>query len=257
MQRRYPTPTAAKGNREGAAQLSAPCYTAGVCNRFTLTNTERAWLAAGLGIDVDDIPAGGIPPRYNIAPTDQHWIVRPKREERELVPARWGLVNAWAKDRKRAAQQTNARAETLTERAAFREAFERRRCVVPADGFFEWTGPKTDRRPLWFHRPDGGLLLFAGLYESWWPAPGERERTFTIVTTGANGLMTPIHDRMPVILPDETVDEWLYPQQDTRTLAALLVPPPGDLLVATPVSSRVNSVKNDGPACLEPVHTLL
>lgn len=228
-----------------------------MCNRFTLTNTQRAWLAAGLGVDIDDIPAEGIPPRYNIAPTDRHWIVRPKREERELVPARWGLVNSWARDRKRAAQQTNARAETLTGRAAFREAFARRRCVVPADGFFEWTGPKTGRRPLWFHRPDGGLLLFAGLYESWWPAPGERERTFTIVTTGANGLMAPIHERMPVILAQETVDEWLYPQQDTLALAALLVPPPDDLLVATPVSTRVNSVKNDDPACLEPAYTLI
>jgi len=124
---------------------------------------------------------------------------------------------------------------------------------VPADGFFEWTGTKDARQPLWFHRRDGGLLLFAGLYESWEPAPGERQRTFTIVTTGPNELMAPVHSRMPVILTEEAVEEWLNPgREDVDELSRFLVPAPEGLLIATPVSQRVNSVKNDDPACLEP-----
>ena len=149
-----------------------------------------------------------------------------KYEDRELLPAKWGLVNSWAKDAKRAAAQINARAETLESRPAFKSAFAERRCVVPADGFFEWTGPKTARQPLWFHRPDGGLLLFAGLYEYWQPTPGEWERTFTIVTTEANKLMEPVHDRMPVILADDAVDAWLLPasRRTPRSCSELLVP---------------------------------
>ena len=116
---------------------------------------------------------------------------------------------------------------------------------MPADGFFEWTGPKTARQPLWFHRPDGGLLLFAGLYEYWQPTPGQWERTFTIVTTEANKLMEPVHDRMPVILVDDVVDAWLLRSKDAGALRDLLAPAPEDLLVATLVSPRANSVKNN------------
>lgn len=168
-----------------------------MCDRFTLTEKDPAQLAPELGVDTDAFV--DYRPRYNIAPTDPHWIMRVKYEDRELLPAKWGLVNSWAKDNKRAAQQINARAETLESRSAFKEAFQKRRCVVPADGFFEWTGPKTARQPLWFHRRGGGLLLFVGLYEYWQPQPEQWERTFTIVTTDANDLMRPVHDRMPVI----------------------------------------------------------
>jgi putative SOS response-associated peptidase YedK len=162
-------------------------------------------------------------------------------------------VNSWARDAKRAAQQINARAETVARMPAFREALKSRRCVVPADGFFEWVGARDARRPLWFHRPDGGLLLFAGLYESWQPSPDAWQRTFTIMTTSSNSLMAPVHDRMPVVLTGEDVDEWLHPrQEDVRELQRLLRPPPDDLLLATPVSPRVNSVKNDDPECLVP-----
>lgn len=223
-----------------------------MCGRFTLTYRERGRLAAELGVEVDQVPAD-YRPRYNIAPTDPHWVLRLRYEQRQLLPARWGLVNSWAKDAKRAAAQINARAETLSRAAAFRDAFAKRRCVVPADGFFEWVGAGNVRRPIWFHRADGGLILFAGLYESWQPQPGEWQRTFTIVTTQPNRLVLPIHDRMPVILPEELVDLWLDPrEQDAERLARFLRPAPDDLLLATPVSSRVNSVKNDDPACLEP-----
>ena len=224
-----------------------------MCGRFTLTEQDPAQLALELGVEVKVL--AGYRPRYNIAPTDPHWIVRVKYEDRELLPAKWGLVNSWAKDAKRAASQINARSETLESRPAFKTAFAERRCVVPADGFFEWTGPKTVRQPLWFHRPDGGLLLFAGLYEYWQPTPGQWERTFTIITTDANKLMEPIHDRMPVILVDDAVDAWLLPRQGVTDLGSLLVPASEDTLVATFVSTRASSVKNDDVGVLEEVAT--
>ena len=117
-----------------------------MCGRFTLSRQDAIELAAELGVPVDSLP--NYRPRYNIAPTDQHWILRTKFEERQVLPALWGLINSWAKDRKRAASQINARVETLETRAAFKEAFRKRRCLVPADGFFEWTGPKKARRPI-------------------------------------------------------------------------------------------------------------
>jgi putative SOS response-associated peptidase YedK len=224
-----------------------------MCGRFTLTYRERQELAHELGVPVEELPASAYKPRYNIAPTDPHWIVRVRYEDREALPAKWGLVNSWAKDAKRAALQINARAETLATLPPFRDAFRRRRCVVPADGFFEWTGASEARQPLWFHRPDRRLLLFAGLYETWEPTPGDRQKTFTIVTTVANSLMAPVHDRMPVLLEEDAVDAWLDPRhEDFDYLKMLLVPARDGLLTATPVSPRVNSVKNDDPACLEP-----
>ena len=207
-------------------------------------------LAAQLGVPIESLT--DYRPRYNIAPTDPHWIVRTKYEEREILPARWGLVNHWMTDRKQAFKNINARAETVRKTPAFRHAFAERRCVVPADGFFEWTGPKENRQPIWFHRPDGGLILFAGLYESWKPSPDEWERTFTIITTNANDLVTPIHNRMPVIMEDDAVDDWLYARQSPESLIELLRPAPEEMLVATPVSARVNSVKNDDPEVLDP-----
>jgi putative SOS response-associated peptidase YedK len=225
-----------------------------MCGRFTLTYRERQRLAIELGVPVDQIPEEDYRARYNIAPTDPHWIVRLRYEDRQLLPAKWGLINTWAKDAKRAAAQINARGDTLTKLPAFREAFHKRRCAVPADGFFEWIGAKQARQPVWFHRPDGKLVMFAGLYESWQPRPGEWERTFTIVTTTPNSLVASVHDRMPVILPDESIDAWLDPwQEDDEALTRLLIPAPDDFLVRTLVSARANSVKNDDPACLEPV----
>jgi putative SOS response-associated peptidase YedK len=220
-----------------------------MCGRFTLARRDPQQLALELGVSADAL--AGYRPRYNIAPTDQHLIVRAKYEERELLPAMWGLVNSWAKDKKRAAQQINARAETLASRSGFKDAFRKRRCVVPADGFFEWVGTKNARQPIWFHRPDGGLLLFAGLYESWQPKPGEWERTFTIVTTDANDVVGRVHDRMPVILSDEEADAWMLPSEDVKKLEQLLIPAPERLLIATAVSPRANSVKNDDPGVLE------
>ncbi len=229
-----------------------------MCGRFTLTRRDFEELAATLEAEVRPEYAALYRPRYNIAPTDQHWVLRQKREHRELLPGKWGLVNSWAKDPKGAARQINARAETASKSRAFRDAFVERRCAVPADGFFEWVGAKEARRPIWFHPLHGDLLLFAGLFESWLdPNLSEWQRTFTILTTDANNVVAPVHDRMPVILPADRVDEWLFvPAQDRErhaaTLTALLRPAGPGVLVAAEVSRRVNSVANDDEACLAP-----
>jgi putative SOS response-associated peptidase YedK len=231
-----------------------------MCGRFTLTRKSMEELATALDVEARPGDAALYRPRYNIAPTDQHWILRTMQERRELLPAAWGLVNSWQGDAKSAFKQINARSETAPARPAFRDAYERRRCVVPADGFFEWTGTKQARRPIWFHPPDGGLILFAGLQESWRnPATDAWQRTFTILTTSANELVAPVHDRMPVILPPERIDEWLHipateadRKRYAESLGPLLAPADERALVATEVSPRVNAVANDDPACLTP-----
>ncbi|MXY79777.1 MAG: SOS response-associated peptidase [Chloroflexi bacterium] len=222
-----------------------------MCARFTLT-AGVAEIAAALGVDPAAIDAAGHRPRYNVAPTQPHFIVRERREERQALPARWGLVNSWATDAKRAGAQINARAEDVPRRRAYRAAWEQgRRCLVPADGFFEWTGPKSARQPVWFHRPEGGLILLAGLYESWRAGDDDEwRRTFTILTTRANGAVAPIHDRMPVILSPDDAAEWVYPGNAPDAVSGLLRPAPESLLVGEAVSRRVNSVRNDDPACL-------
>jgi putative SOS response-associated peptidase YedK len=221
-----------------------------MCGRFTITRRDGNMLAAELGVAADSFV--DYRPRYNVAPTQMHYVVRVKFENREVLPARWGLVNTWAKDASTAAKNINARAETVESRRAFREAFIKRRCVVPADGFFEWTGPKTARQPTWFHREDNQLLLLAGLYESWRPKPDQWETTFTILTTDANALTRQYHDRMPVILADRDADDWMDPRApDPLALKKLLVPALEGLLIATPVSPDVNDVDNDSPDLLK------
>jgi putative SOS response-associated peptidase YedK len=221
-----------------------------MCGRFTMTYPDAALLSEELGVPIESLP--GYRPRFNIAPTDEHFIVRIKNEVREALPARWGLVNSWAKDRKEAAKQINARAETLATRPAFREAYAKRRCVVPADGFYEWRREADgSRTPFRFHRPGGRLVLMAGLYESWQPQPGTWERTFTIVTTRANGVVSALHDRMPVVLGENEADRWMFANTPQAELTSLLAPAPDDWLLMTAVSPRVNKVANDDPSVLE------
>jgi putative SOS response-associated peptidase YedK len=221
-----------------------------MCGRFTITRRDGNMLAAELGVASDSFV--DYRPRYNVAPTQMHYVVRIKFENREVIPARWGLVNSWADNAAQASKNINARSETVDNRRAFREAFLERRCVVPADGFFEWTGPKTARQPTWFHRDDNNLLLFAGLYEAWQPSPHLWETTFTILTTDANPILANYHDRMPVILADRDADDWMDPRApDPLALKRLLIPAPADLLIATPVSPDVNNVDNDSPDLLK------
>ena len=181
-----------------------------MCGRFTLTVHQLGDVAEQLGASIDPELLEQYHPRYNVAPCESHWLLRSKAGRREVIPADWGLINHWSKDARVAYQQINARMETLAERPTYRDAFRSRRCVIPADGFYEWRGPKGAREPLWFHPPEGGLLLFAGLYEGWVdPVTGEVMKTFTIVTSPPNELVRPIHDRMPAIVPTDRLDEWL------------------------------------------------
>lgn len=220
-----------------------------MCGRYTLTRQDKRALAAELGVSEVDIE--NHMPHFNIAPTQRQFIVISQFENRKAVTATWGLVNRWARDNSSAARCINAKAQTLDSRTAFREAFIRRRCVVPADGFYEWTGPKNARQPLWIHRADGHLILFAGLYESWFPEKGKPEMTFTIVTCEPNALVSPIHDRMPVILDDRSADDWMNPREENPlSLKRLLIPAPDDALIAQHASALANSVKNDGPELL-------
>ena len=222
-----------------------------MCGRFTITRRDGNSLAAELGVPAESLL--DYRPRYNVAPTQNHFIVRIKYENREVIPATWGLVKSGSKDGSMAARTINARSETVETRGAFRDAFRERRCVVPADGFFEWTGAKTARQPTWFHREDNGLILFAGLYEAWQKEQGVWQTTFTILTTSANRLLESYHDRMPVILADRDADDWMDPRApDPHALKRLLVPAPADLLTATPVSPEVNNVDNDSPELLQP-----
>ncbi len=220
-----------------------------MCGRFTLTRRDGRELAAELGVPDDAF--SDYRPRYNIAPMQRHFIVTTEFENRKVVPARWGLVNRWAKDNSRASQCINAKAETVEARPSFRDAFKRRRCVVPADGFYEWTGPKSARRPMWIHRADGKLILFAGLYEDWFPEKDRPETTFTIITCEPNAVIRPIHNRMPVILEERAADDWMNPgEADPLSLKRLLIPAADDVLLAQPASPLANSVRNDGPELL-------
>jgi putative SOS response-associated peptidase YedK len=228
-----------------------------MCGRFTLTIHQLGDVVAALNAVIEESLLSEYRPRYNVAPGDRHWLLRSARasgkpsdaRRREIIPADWGLINHWSKDPSIAFKQINARAETLTQRPAWRDAFRSRRCILPADGFYEWRGPKGAREPLWFHRPDRGLLLFAGLYDGWVdPDTGEVRKTFTIITTTPNELVEPIHDRMPVIIDPEHIDQWLGGAEP----AALLAPPPASLLEFHPASPRVNSARNDDPECLDP-----
>ena len=221
-----------------------------MCGRFTLTVEDLTGVAEEFGV-----ASGELPPhqaRFNIAPTDEHFVVRMRREDRELLPARWGLVKYGSKDRKQAARGINARMEGVETRPLYREAFRKRRCVVPADGYYEWVGTKENRQPFWFHRPNGELLAFAGLYEWWRPDPETWEATFTILTCPPNDLAARIHDRMPVVLTEDRIDEWIFGgEREPEELKGLLGPAPEDYLVVRPVSQRVNSVRNDGPDLVE------
>jgi putative SOS response-associated peptidase YedK len=193
-------------------------------------------------------------PIYNAAPTLQLPIYRIHREHGpELVRLRWGLIPYWAKDPTIGVKTINARAETIDEKPAFKEAFRRRRCLVPMAGFYEWQKTPAGKIPHFICPLNGELFNVAGLYERWRPKDGEPVETFTIVTTEANEAVAKLHDRMPVILDERDAAAWLDPtNEDTEQLNSLLKPCPSDEIRAYPVSTRVNSSKNEGPELVEP-----
>jgi putative SOS response-associated peptidase YedK len=195
-------------------------------------------------------------PRYNVAPTQDAAVVRVGRtRERELVPLRWGLIPSWAKDSAIGNRMINARAETLAEKPAFREAFAERRCLVPADGFYEWEKMRHRKQPHYVRVGGGQVFAFAGLWERWWDrASGAQRETFTIVTTEPNTLLEPIHNRMPVIIAPDDYDRWLDPEnRDAASLSDLLAPYPPERMSAYPVSTYVNKPENEGPECVRPL----
>jgi putative SOS response-associated peptidase YedK len=204
---------------------------------------------------------GGDPPgtapwaNYNVAPTSQVLVVVGGARGRRIDRFRWGLVPSWAKDPSVGSRMINARAETVAEKPAFRAAYRKRRCIVPADGFYEWQvvpGRRT-KQPMYVHRRDGDRLAFAGLWEAWYPPEGaEPLLSCTVVTGRPNEVVAPIHDRMPVVLPPDAWDLWLDPEvSDRAELDRLLVPAPAALFVADPVSTAVNNVRNKGPELVE------
>jgi putative SOS response-associated peptidase YedK len=218
-----------------------------MCGRYELhTNPAAIALAFGLSHPPD------IAPRYNIAPTQMVPIVRHNAAgERELVQVRWGLVPRWAKDPSIGVRMINARAETVAERRAFRNAFQRHRCLVPADGFYEWRAGPNGKQPMRIARGDGRPFGMAGLYERWLSPDGEVLDTCAILTTHANTLLRPVHDRMPVIVPPDEYARWL--DAVNTDVDELFRARPDDELSVHPVSPRVNAVRNDDAALIEPV----
>jgi putative SOS response-associated peptidase YedK len=194
-------------------------------------------------------------PRYNIAPTQPVAAIRhnPHSAQREMTHFRWGLIPSWAKDIKMSARMINARAETVADKPSFRAAFKRRRCLIPASGFFEWQKIGTQKQPMYIQAADGGLLALAGLWETWHSPDGSEIESCTIITTEPNELMAPIHNRMPVIIEPADYDLWLDPGERPENGLHLLRPYPPSLMNAYPVSTQVNNPRNDTPDCVAPL----
>lgn len=198
-----------------------------------------------------------VAPRFNIAPTQPVLAIIPSQTGRGNAGThfQWGLVPSWAKEVSIGSKMINARAETVAEKPAFRHAFRRRRCLIPASGFYEWQArPSGPKQPFWISAADSGLLTFAGLWESWMSADGSELETCTIITTTANDALAPIHARMPVIIAAADFQTWLDVSDETATAAAsaLLRPAADSVTTARPVSTRVNSVRNDDASLIEP-----
>jgi putative SOS response-associated peptidase YedK len=217
-----------------------------VCGRFTLT-TPPELIAEHFGLD--DVPPLG--PRYNIAPTQPVPVVRKTAQGRRLEMLRWGLVPSWAGDPSIGNRLINARAETVADKPSFRSAYRRRRCLVVADGFFEWKRVGVRKQPMYIRLRDQAPFAFAGLWESWHRDQPDAVESCTLITTGPNALLATIHDRMPVILHPDDYARWLDPGAGDP--ARLLRPYPAAEMTAHPVSRRVNSPANDDPACVEAI----
>jgi putative SOS response-associated peptidase YedK len=218
-----------------------------MCGRF-VSATPPDQVAAYFGAEA---PEALLAPSYNVAPTTDVYAVLSDGTTRVVDAFHWGLVPRWAKDPKIGSKMINARAETVAEKNAYRSAFKKRRCIIPADGFYEWQkrpGQKA-KQPFYIHRPDGEPYAFAGLWETWKGPDGTGDevlRSCTIITTTPNAEMAKIHDRMPVILPPEAWDTWLdRDNEDLELLGRLLVPAPPQLIVLRPISTAVNNVRNN------------
>ncbi|MFQ5554398.1 MAG: SOS response-associated peptidase [Acidimicrobiia bacterium] len=224
-----------------------------MCGRFVQAHDAREYAEF---FDVDQV-AAELPPSYNVAPTDAVYAIAEHEKQRLLGTFRWGLLPFWAKDRKIAARNINARVETAAQKPAFRESFARRRCIVPADGFYEWQPKEKGKLPHYIFGAHGEPLALAGLWASWKDREtGERLRTCTILTGTPNDLVEPVHDRMPVILARDVWAAWLDPgQNDPGPLRAMLDVYPSAALGMHPVSTLVNKVQNNVPELIVRLET--
>jgi putative SOS response-associated peptidase YedK len=220
-----------------------------MCGRFTRTAATKETLADLF--QLTDPP--GLLPLFNIAPTQPVAAVRivPGGQDRELVALRWGLVPAWADDLKIGYKMINARSETVATKPSFRAAFKSRRCLIAADGYFEWAKQGGKKQPWYYRLKDGKLFAFAGLWEHWQPPEGEPVESCTILTAAANDLARPVHDRMPVIMDPADFGQWLDPTEKPGPLQALLRPYPAEEMEAYPVTTFVNNPRHEGPRCVE------
>ncbi|AFZ30667.1 protein of unknown function DUF159 [Gloeocapsa sp. PCC 7428] len=217
-----------------------------MCGRYTLSQSAEA-IATAFGLDAS--PA--MEPRYNIAPTQSvPVVVYSSEKQRQLQLMRWGLIPSWAKDPNIGSRLINARSETVSEKPSFRAAFRHRRCLVIADGFYEWQRQERKKQPYYFQLQDKQPFGFAGLWEHWQSSDGEEINTCTILTTEANELMRPIHDRMPVILNPQDYALWLNPAAQPTELQDLLHPYSSQAMNSYPVSTLVNKPTNNSPACI-------
>jgi putative SOS response-associated peptidase YedK len=229
-----------------------------MCGRFARRSTQQV-LADWFGVELEDMP--WFAPSYNVAPQSVQPVVRLNRDSGnpEFALMRWGLVPFWAKDAKFGYSTINARAEDAAAKPAYREALKKRRCLVPADAFYEWQRPTDDKKakktkhPFAIALKTGNPYAFAGLWERWQPNEGEPLETFTILTTDPNALMEPIHNRMPVILGPRDYSRWLDPGDPARPPVDLLRPFPAEKMVAWPVGDRVGNVRNNDSQLLETV----
>lgn len=225
-----------------------------MCGRFTSTSTPQQLADY---FSVDELAAEDVEPSYNVAPTNQVMAVAERADTRTLERYHWGLIPSWAKEKKIGNRMINARGETVAEKPAYRRAFAKRRCIIPADGFFEWKKVEGQKRkqPYYIRRKDGHPLAFAGLWE-YWTDPNDEDaepvKSCTIITTDPNELMAEIHDRMPVVLTEDVWQTWLDPDNDdTEGLQGLLVPASADLFEASPITTKVNNPRNKGADILD------
>jgi putative SOS response-associated peptidase YedK len=221
-----------------------------MCGRFTLHHSADEIAAR---FDAESQP---LEPRYNVAPTQAVTVVT-QNGVRHVAQYRWGLVPAWAPDLAIGNKMINARVETVAEKPAYRSAFRKRRCLIPADGFYEWKEADNPgeggRTPMYFHRQDKAVFALAGLWDEWRDKAGTPFRSCTIITGTPNPLVAPVHDRMPIILNPENESAWLDATlTDPGALLSLLVPYPADLMEVYAVSRKVNSPAADDPECIRP-----
>ena len=220
-----------------------------MCGRFALIVSGEAIAEQ---FELAETPL--LAPRYNIAPTQPVAAVRLAHSgQRELTHFHWGLIPSWAKDPSMSARMINARAETVTDKPAFRAAFKRRRCLIPASGFYEWQQQGSGKQPMFIQAQDGSLLALAGLWETWHAPDGGEIDSCTILTTSPNELMAPIHNRMPVIVEPADYDLWLDSGDRPEDGLHLLRPYPANKMAFYPVSTHVNSPRNDDPQCIQPL----